>query len=385
MKENFTLHAYADPKTYTVSFDTQGKGSEVEPQSLVYDYNGITNRAKQPQAQMTLDGYYIEGWYTDRECSGPAYNFNTPVESNFTLYANWQPIHDPYKFTMTVPAGKSTYKINIFNQNRCSVEIDWKDGTVDEYTDLSTGQHSFEHEYDMAVETQYIIEIKATNGSFLIGSGSANHPAIEPISSLTGVEFPIGATKTSDYAFANATQLTNTGLPHSATEISIGMYSGCTSLKEAPFSADMQVIIIGQDAFNGCSNITSITLPDTVKTIGAACFANCSSLADIHLSDSLVSLGARCFNGCAALKKINIPESLVSIQDYTFTNCSSLESIIIPESVTEIGQQVFNACTRLSSVVLLNKDLKVSLRTFAGCAGLVTAGPLETEANLRFA
>ena len=111
------------------------------------------------------------------------------------------------------------------------------------------------------------------------------------------------------------------------------------------------VISIGNAAFNNCSGLTSITIPNSVTSISEVAFYNCSSLTSIEIPDSVTSIGIRAFNNCSGLTSITIPNSVTSIGDSAFEGCSSLTSIEIPDSVTSIGLNSFSGCSGLTSVV----------------------------------
>ena len=111
--------------------------------------------------------------------------------------------------------------------------------------------------------------------------------------------------------------------------------------KNEVITIDMSKVInlktIGHQSFLGCSNLTSITIPDGVTSIGKESFRGCSSLTNITIPDGVTSIGDGAFNNCSSLTSITIPNSVTSIGDYAFDGCSSLTSITIPNSVTSIG------------------------------------------------
>ena len=97
-------------------------------------------------------------------------------------------------------------------------------------------------------------------------------------------------------------------------------------------------------SFRDCTELTSVTLPNSVKTIGAECFSKCSSLTSVKLPNSLLSLEEYCFSDCYSLASIDIPESVVDIGRNCFGGCTALTSVTIPESVLSIGRDCFWYC-----------------------------------------
>ena len=155
-------------------------------------------------------------------------------------------------------------------------------------------------------------------------------------------------TSIGDSAFEDCTSLTSITIPNGVTSIGDSAFEGCTSLKS--ITIPNSVTSIGFGAFIGCSSLTSITIPDSVTCIGDSAFNGCTSLTSITLPDSVTSIGESAFSGCASLASITIPDSVMSIGNDAFHECSSLTSITIPYSVTSIGDYAFLGCSRLTAI-----------------------------------
>jgi len=93
---------------------------------------------------------------------------------------------------------------------------------------------------------------------------------------------------------------------------------------------------IGDMAFDGCENLKSVTMADSITTISADAFRSCSSLETVVFSNSLTTIGDGAFDSCTSLKNIMLPNSLSTIEGNAFFGCN-LGHIIIPESMTEVS------------------------------------------------
>ena len=238
-----------------------------------------------------------------------------------------------------------------------------------------------------------------------------------------------------DSAFNNCQVLSSITIPASVTSIGKQAFYSCynsskkTGLTEVTFAEGSKLESIGEQAFNGCKALSSITIPASVTSIGAKLFYNCSALESISVdagntvysspdycnaiietaTNTLIqgcnntvipesvkiigeyaffgsgleyidipagvtSIGNRAFNSCVSLKSVTIPASSVlkSIGTYAFASSSVMESINIPASVTEIGETAFTFCSNLKSVTVnwtaADKIVQINSNVFSNCS-----------------
>ena len=126
-----------------------------------------------------------------------------------------------------------------------------------------------------------------------------------------------------------------------------GKYSGDIVVPEKVKSSDgvdYSVTSFGESCFEGCSGLTSITIPSSVTSFGNSCFYRCIGLTSITIPSSVTSLGNSCFESCSGLTSITIPSSVTLLGLGCFCGCSGLTSITIPSSVTSLGLGCFLNC-----------------------------------------
>ena len=121
-------------------------------------------------------------------------------------------------------------------------------------------------------------------------------------------------------------------------------------------------------AFDGCSGLTSLTIPSSVTSIGEYAFNGCSGLTSLTIPSSVTSIGESAFYGCSGLTSLTIPSSVTSIGELAFLGCSGLTSFTIPSSVTSIGWGAFCGCSGLTSIYVYTEKLpNMGSDVFDGC------------------
>ena len=97
------------------------------------------------------------------------------------------------------------------------------------------------------------------------------------------------------------------------------------------------VTSIGSSAFDGCSGLRKVIIPNTVTSIGSYAFSNCTGLTNITIPNSVTSIGNSAFNSCSGIKSVTLSNNLTKLNDYTFSGCSGITEIALPENLTTIG------------------------------------------------
>ena len=151
-------------------------------------------------------------------------------------------------------------------------------------------------------------------------------------------------------AFDRCTNLKNVTIPNTVTDIENGAFQLCSSLTSITIPDG--VTTIGDWAFNYCTGLTSINIPENVTTIGKQTFYHCQNLESITIPSSVISIGELAFGDCDKLTNVTIPEGVTTIGDSAFQYCNELASVSIPSSVTSIGNGVFASCYKLTTITL---------------------------------
>ena len=122
------------------------------------------------------------------------------------------------------------------------------------------------------------------------------------------------------------------------------LYEGCTSLIDVylPDGAWLHYA-----SFNGCSSLTTITLPNSCTTIPQYCFYGCTSLETVVFPSTLTGLGNRAFQNCSSLRRADLPSGVTSIPQDCFHACSNLEYLKVPSSCKTIANYVTNGCSNV--------------------------------------
>ena len=126
------------------------------------------------------------------------------------------------------------------------------------------------------------------------------------------------------------------------------------------------VIEIRDNGFKKCTGLTSITIPNSVKTIGRSAFYECTSLTNITIPNSVKTIRSWAFYECTSLTNITIPNSVQNIEEGVFSHCTSLKNITIQGDVESIGKEAFGNCANLTSIHIPASVTSIENDAFVG-------------------
>ena len=240
-----------------------------------------------------------------------------------------------------------------------------------------------------------LISVTISNSVTSIGNSAFYY-----CTALTSVKIPNNVLSIGRSAFQGCKDLTSVTIPKSVTRIDENAFSGCLNFTNLVYNAknammysdcfptSIKIVTIGNEVevipqnFLVNSNISSITIPNSVTSISYSAFRGCLGLTSVIVEKGNKTYDSR--NNCNAIietesntlvygfKKSVIPNSVTSIGNSAFSDCSSLTSIVIPNSVTSIGNSAFQNCSSLTSVTIPNSVTSIGESTFCDCYNLAS-------------
>lgn len=229
------------------------------------------------------------------------------------------------------------------------------------------------------------------------------HFAFSNCYSLDSITIPASVTAIGDEAFSGCTGLAQLNVPSTVTSIASNAFNNVRMIYYNGIASNYRNQHWGAIYMNGYiedslyfssstkdtlvgahPRITTAVIPSSVKTIGGRAFINCTELTTVTMGDSVAEIGrdsygfssgvdynyGMAFSGCSNLSSITLGNGVTTIHRHAFRDCSSLPLIIIPDNVTTIGDNGFNGCNNLTSIVIGRGLSSIEWGTFFNCPNI---------------
>ncbi len=195
-----------------------------------------------------------------------------------------------------------------------------------------------------------------------------------------------------DYAFEFCTGLTSVSLPDSVTNIGYGAFLWCSSLamitvdtsNPAYSSVDGVLFNKGQTTlitYPGGS-AGDYTIPPGVRGIGDQAFYDCPGLASVTIPGSVTTIGLAAFAYCSSLTRLMIPNTVTNIGDDAFDGCSGLTDVTMPGGLITIGDYMFLGCNSLTNITIPGSVTSIGTAAFDGCTSLASVAIPTSVTNI---
>ena len=186
--------------------------------------------------------------------------------------------------------------------------------------------------------------------------------------SIKKVIIDSGVTSIGNYAFCGCRNITTVTIPESVK--SIGDHAFESVFELSSITIPIGVTNIGKRAFAGCLALNNVTIPSSVTSVGDEAFHYCENLTSVSILEGVKSIGKAAFATCINLENITIPTSIISIGDDAFANCDSITDISIPMGVKNISYEMFFGCDNLTNITIPSSITSIGERAFAVCPKL---------------
>lgn len=271
------------------------------------------------------------------------------------------------------------------------------------------------------------------DGEFLFIEHNGKNYLLGYVGDQTEIRLPSsyngGAYEILSFAFARNQQIHKVTIPSGVSAIGQGAFQSCQNLLSAVFESGSTIAEIPYQAFEECTGLTSIALPESVSTIADSAFRGCTSLVHLEITENLTDvsktafdlcegvvnqyknfryigagnnpyyillgpndsmgypatpvtscdvfyrtriIASNAFYDCKDLERIAMNDGLISIGSYAFSGCESLTAVSIPDTVKKIGRRAFNECSSICEVDISDGVACIDEGAFYGCSSLMS-------------
>lgn len=194
---------------------------------------------------------------------------------------------------------------------------------------------------------------------------------------ITSLLISDGVREIGSFAFNGCLNLSDVSIPESVVVIKNNAFAECTKIRKVTAKG---AETIGDHCFEGCTSIENVTF-STLLNIPSYAFSGCSKLSFAEFP-SVQSIGTGAFTGCA-FTSFDVPSSVSEIKSYAFSNCKQLESFIIPNNVSCIETGVFYDCSTLKEVTI-GSGINSLPWLFGNCSSLEKLRIEDSDSTLTF-
>lgn len=363
-------------KMVALSFDANGGNGYMESISAE---SGET--IKLPYNKFSKYQYTFDGWSTSKEGIADfddGTDYTVGDDSSYTLYAVWKPVEYTIEYVLNGGVNNKNNKA-IYTIEDWPLKLD--DPERENYAFLGWFfDSSFTQEFTLIKSPKNLtVYAKWSEISFTVYDTYAEVKGCS--GEMESIVIPSHyqgkpVTSIARDAFENCTSLKNITIPNTVTTIGDGAFTRVYNLYYQGTIEDWcknplyRVMWYADHFFIDGIELTEITIPQSITEIKEHTFDGFENVTTFNLHSGITKICNAAFRNCSKLKEINIPLGITEICSGAFSSCTALTKVTGCKNVLYIGQTVFEFCDKLEIVEIGNKIISIGFNTFYGCDNL---------------
>ena len=200
-------------------------------------------------------------------------------------------------------------------------------------------------------------------------------------STIKHVLIPKRITKIRDSAFSH-TDITSITIPSTIKYLGGSVFWGCKNLTRVQF--DCKIERLPSRTFGFCSSLSSFNVPECIKEIELEAFYHCINLIEITLNNGLQAINNRAFEECKKLESITIPPSIKELGVGIFRNCENLAKVQIDCKIERLPEYIFANCSSFTSFNVSESIKVIEYGAFENCSSLTSFNVSESIKVIKF-